>query len=151
MKKLLFFFVASIALVTSCSKGGDSPEDNNNDNSIQKQIVNTKWYYDSTVFWHKGDGFSDILDFNGYNQKTYIYFGKDSIMTEYYWTGLTYETTDYPYVWSGDTLMCEYDPFNEFHAIKIQNNQLVSGDVLTDPRKTDTTGKVELLWWYYHK
>jgi hypothetical protein len=150
MKKILLNSIVLIVLVSACSKSSDNP-DNNNDNSIQKQIVNTKWYYDSTVFWHKGDGFDDILDFNGVNQKSYIYFGEDSIMTEYLWTGLTYEKTDYPYVWDNGILKCEYDPFDDFHAIKIQNNQLIVGDVLTDPRKTDTTGEVELLWWYYHK
>ena len=143
--------MASILLISACSKSNDSPENANNDNSIQKQILNTKWYYDSTVFWHFGDGFSDILNYNGVNQKTYLYFGEDSIMTEYYWTGLAYEKTDYPYVWDGDVLKCEYDPFDDFHAIKIKNNQLIVGDVLSDPRSTDTTTQIELLWWYYHR
>jgi hypothetical protein len=149
MKKILLNLIVLIVLASACSKGSDNP--NNDNNSIQKQIVNTKWYYDSTVFWHKGDGFDDILDYNGVNQKSYIYFGEDSIMTEYLWTGLNYEKTDYPYVWDNSILKCEYDPFDDFHAIKIQNNQLIVGDVLTDPRKTDTTNQIELLWWYYHK
>lgn len=150
MKKMLFNVLVLVVVITACSKSSDNP-DNNNDNSIQKQIVNTKWYYDSTVFWHKGDGFDDILDFNRLNQKSYIYLGEDSTLSEYLWTGLTYQKTDYPYVWNGDVLACDYDPFDDFHAIKIQNNQLIVGDVLTDPRKTDTTNQTELLWWYYHK
>lgn len=150
MKKILFCSLGLIGLIIACSKGSDSPAGNDN-NSIQKQILNTKWYFDSVVFWHIGDGFEDIPDYNGYNSKTYILFGEDSIMTEYYWTGLTYEKTEYPYVWNGDVIACDYDAVGGFPSSQIVNNQLIFADLPTLPRKTDTTGKIELLWWYYHR
>ncbi len=151
MKKAIFSSIVIVLFISACSKDSDPP--NGSDNSIQKQIVNTKWYYDSTVFWNEDAGFDDILDYNNYNQKTYLYFGEDSTITEYYWTGVTYKTTSYPYVWNGDVLVCDYDFLedSDFPYIQIKGNQLIFGEVPTLPRKTDTSGQIELLWWYYHR
>src|SRR5689334_23230752 len=135
MKKLLFSCMVSIAVICACTKSSDNS--NNNDNSIQKQIVNTKWYYDSTVFWHKGDGYSTSQD---YSTKTYLYFDNDSVMTEFNWTGPVdgYEQTRYAYSWNDDILVCDYDFINDFHSIQIKNNQLIFADIPTSPQQTDT-------------
>lgn len=144
MKKILFYAIAAILFLVSCSKSSGSPGNPNPDPT--KEITNRKWYYDSTIFWNSFTGFHNE---NWYDIKSFVWFGSDSIMTENEWNGLTYDVTSYPYLIEGGKINCSF--FTGKQDIVLKNNQIVIGASATPPRQTNTDGHLEMIWWYYHK
>lgn len=144
----MFLLLTIITIGTyGCSKS-DTSKPNTQDNNLQKQIVNTKWYYDSAVVWDDVEGFATE---HSYDPKTYLYFSSDSIMTEFDWNGISYDKTDYPYVFNGDTIKCNYFEFQFNDVAFIKGNQLIFGSVPTLPQNTDLTNRQSLSWDFYHK